>query len=80
LKSGEIFLFVVLFILGFFLTEFIVNRMVLYSPFNRFVARLGFQLLFYSFIYLLFDSHDISQKHHNGENDSTENEAKDMKK
>ena len=62
METREILLLILLFLCCFFITEFLVDHLLLDNPFQRFIARVGFQILFYGFVYLLFDSRDISRR------------------
>ena len=62
METREILFLSLLFIFCFFITEFLVDHLLLDNSFQRFVARVGFQLQFYGLIYLLFDSRDISRR------------------
>ena len=58
--TKEILCLTLLFILCFMITEFFVGQLSLHSPIQRFFVRVGFQIQFYSLIYLFFDSFDIT--------------------
>ena len=58
--TKEILCLTLLFIACFMITEFFVGQLFLHSPVQRFFIRIGFQIQFYSLIYLLFDSFDIT--------------------
>ena len=62
MKSVEILCLTLLFIGCFLIAEFFVDHLLLESPFQRFVARVAFQLLFYGLVYLLFDTRDMSRR------------------
>ncbi|MCE5249299.1 hypothetical protein LLG96_03680 [bacterium] len=62
MKTREVFYLTVLFVFGFFMSEFFVDHLVLFSPLQRFIARVGIQLVFYGLIYVWFDSRDISRR------------------
>ena len=53
---------VLLFIGCFLLAELIVDHLLLVSPFQRFVARVGFQVQLCVLVYLLFDARDMSRR------------------
>jgi len=61
-KAFEIVCLTLLFIGCFLIAEFFVDHLLLESPFQRFVARIGFQLQLYGLVYLLFDSHDLARR------------------
>ena len=51
-----------MFVLGFFLAEFIVDHLLLYRPLHRFIARVAFQLQYYGLVYLIYDTREMSRK------------------
>ncbi|MBN1291390.1 MAG: hypothetical protein JXB48_06080 [Candidatus Latescibacteria bacterium] len=77
MKTKEILILVLLFVAGFYMAEFFVDHLVLHSPVQRFIARIGFQLQFYGLIYLLFDTRDMSRKIKNIEHYISEEESKE---
>ena len=62
MKAVEILCLTLLFIGCFLIAEFFVDHLLLESPFQRFVARIGFQLQLYGLVYLLFDTRDMSRR------------------
>ena len=58
--TKEILCLTLLFIFCFMITEFLVGQLFLYSAIQRLFVRVGFQIQFYSLIYLFFDSFDIT--------------------
>lgn len=76
-KTVEILILVLLFIACFFMAEFLVDHLVLYTPMQRFLARVGFQVQLYGLVYLFFDSRDISRRLRNIENRFSEESNKD---
>ncbi len=62
MKAIEIVYLTLLFIGCFLVAELIVGHLLLENPFQRFVARVAFQLLFYGLVYLLFDTRDMSRR------------------
>lgn len=63
MKAIEIVYLTLLFIGCFLVAELIVGGLLLLeSPFQRFVVRVAFQLLFYGMVYLFFDTRDMSRR------------------
>ena len=77
MKTGEILFLVLLFVICFFMAEFLVDHLVLYSPLQRLLARVGFQLQFYGLVYLIFDTRDISRRLRKMENRISEETKRD---
>jgi len=59
------------------MAEFLVDHLVLHNPFQRFLARVGFQIQLYGLVYLFFDSRDITRRIRNMENRFSEESNKD---
>ena len=60
MRTKEILCFALLFIFCFLITEFLVGLLFLENPLQRFIGRIGIQVLFYGVVYLVFDSIDIN--------------------
>ena len=76
-KTVEILILILLFVVCFFMAEFLVDHLVLYSPMQRFLARVGFQIQLYGIVYLLYDSRELSRRLRNIENRFSEESNKD---
>ena len=61
-RPGEIILITLLVIVGFVMTEFIINHLIFTGALQRFIMRIGFQIQFFVLIYLFFNSRDNSRR------------------
>lgn len=77
MKTVEILTLILLFVVCFFMAEFLVDHLVLHSPVQRFLARVGFQIQLYGLVYLLFDSRELSRRLRKIENRFSEEGNKD---
>lgn len=77
MKTVDILLLILLFVVCFYLAEFIVGHLLLYTPMQRFLARVGLQIQFYGIVYLLLDSRDKSRRLKEIENRLTDEGNKD---
>ncbi len=62
MKTKEILLIVILFFVGFVLSEFLIEHIVFEGPVQRLIARILFQGQFYLILYLLFNLWDLSKR------------------
>ncbi len=62
MKPREIVMITLWVIAVFVMTEFIVNHIMLYGTFQRFVMRICFQIQLLALVYLFFNSRDNSRR------------------